>query len=290
MSYVMKQKLESINDLVDLAPTLDYAELHPVYFLNGDESRFKVIKNSTTNSEVCTVSNRYQLLQHRDAVNHILSGIQAVGIEGAGTLRNYHDSVVVETYFDNLNIRDNSQDGHINLGMRFTNSFDKTKGFNGVLFGHRQVCENGMIMNKMVPNAPRLSIRHLGDITANITNTIHKFVENIFRMENTVIEIIDSTKNNIISFQNNDTRLEFFKTLVGSQERAELITSINSMELEETQWNIYNALTAFVSHSPDLSYTQYNNIHNKAQDFLISPRMTIQNQIEDIHHQLTVAA
>lgn len=286
----MKQKLESINDLVDLAPTLDYAELYPVYFSNGDESRFKVIKNSTIDSEVCTVSNRYQLLQHRDAVNYILSGIQAIGIEGSGTLRNYHDSVVVETYFDNLSIRDNSQDGNINLGMRFTNSFNKTKGFNGVLFGHRQVCENGMIMNKMIPNAPKLSIRHLGDITTNITDTIHKFIENIFRMENAVIEIIDSTKNSIISFQNNDTQLEFFKSVVGSQERAELITSVNSIELETTQWDIYNALTSFVSHSDDLSYTQYNNIHNKAQDFLISPRTTIQNQIEDLHHQLAAVA
>ena len=104
----MIQNLKSLNDLVDLAPTLDHATAHEVYYPSGDASRFRVIKNDATNREVCTISDRYSILQHNDALNLILTGIEAAGITGGGVLRNYHNNSYRDWETDRKSTRLNS--------------------------------------------------------------------------------------------------------------------------------------------------------------------------------------
>ena len=265
------QKLESLDQLIDYAPTLDKATSHEVYYPSGEASRFHVIKNNTTQEEVCTVSDRYSILQHSDALNLIVSGLQAAGITGAGTLRNYNNNVVVECYFDNLTVRDHSQDGHIQLGMRFTNSFNKTVGFNGMAFGWRQVCQNGLLMSRMVPNAPQMTLKHMGDVVERITNNVKSFVENIVKMEGSLLTIINEARNEIITFESHDQLIRYTSQFVGSEKRAKQIFEIEPVELSTSKWDLYNALTSVVSHDNSLSYNQYTTIHSGAQDMLLKP-------------------
>jgi len=265
------QKLESLDQLIDYAPTLDKATSHEVYYPSGEASRFHVIKNNTTQEEVCTVSDRYSILQHSDALNLIVSGLQAAGITGSGTLRNYNNNVVVECYFDNLTVRDYSQDGYIQLGMRFTNSFNKTVGFNGTAFGWRQVCQNGLLMNRMVPNAPQMTLKHMGNVIERITDNVKSFVENIVKMEGSLLTIINEARNEIITFESHDQLIRYTSQFVGSEKRAKQIFEIEPVELSTSKWDLYNALTAYASHTDKLSFQQYNKIHEGAQDLLTRP-------------------
>lgn len=280
------QSLKSIDELVDYANTLDTATSNEVYYPSGDASRFHVITNNTTGKEVCTVSDKYAILQHKDAVNLILSGIQASGITGSGTLRNYNDNVVVECYFDNLTIRDHSQDGHINLGMRFTNSFDKSIGFSGNMFGWRQVCKNGMLMNRMVPNAPSMFFKHMGDVIERITGSVKTFVEGIVKMEGSLLTIINESRNEVITFESHDQLIRFTSQFVGSERRAKQMFELEPIELNTSKWSLYNAMTAYASHENALSYNQYKTIHEGAQDMLLKP-MTLPDMSTPIMPTLT---
>lgn len=252
--------LQSLDQLVDIAPKLDRATSHEVYYPSGDASRFRIIKNDTTGAEVCTVSKKYTILQHCDALNNIITGIQAAGITGAGAFRDYNNTVAAELYFDNMQVRDNTQDGHINFGLRFTNSFDKSVGFLGEAFGWRQVCSNGMLMNKMLPNAPSMHFKHLGDVVERVTDSLKDFFQRTLAMEGTILEII--------RFESYDQQKLFFVTQLGSEKQSELFIEMENVELEMDQWSIYNAMTSFATHQ-DLSYSQYNNIHKKAQEFVL---------------------
>lgn len=264
------QRLESIEALVDYAPSLDKAKACEVYYPNGDESRFRVIKNMTNDKEVCTVSDRYQVLQHSEAVNLILSGIEASGISGAGVLRNYGNTVVTELYFDNLTIRDHTQDGHINTGIRFTNSFDKSVGFKAEGFMWRQVCSNGMLVNKLLPNAPEMSFKHTGDIIEKITNMTRSFIQGITTMEGSLLEIINEATNQRITFESTDQRLKFIIEQVGSERKAKQFIELENIEVDMTKWDLYNAFTHFASNQPDISYNQYEKIHINAQKILMT--------------------
>lgn len=264
------QHLESLDELVDYANTLDRATSHEVYYPSGEASRFHVIKNDTTDKEVCTVSDKYAILQHNDALNLIISGIQAAGITGGGVMRNYHDNVVVECFFDNLTVRDHSQDGHIQLGMRFTNSFNKSVGFNADIFSYRQVCANGLLMSKLLPDAPQMNFKHIGDVTSRITGNVKSLVENLVKMEGSLLEIINETSQEVIKFEGYDHAIRFISEYVGSEKQAKQLFDIEHVEMETDKWSLYNVLTAYASHRQYLSYSQYNNIHNKAQDLLIN--------------------
>lgn len=265
------QHLESLDELVDYANTLDRATSHEVYYPSGEASRFHVIKNDTTDKEVCTVSDKYAILQHNDALNLIISGIRAAGITGGGVMRNYHDNVVVECFFDNLTVRDHSQDGHIQLGMRFTNSFNKSVGFSGEAYSWRQSCANGMLTSRLLPNAPHIFFKHMGDVVERITNNVKSFVENIVKMEGSLLTIINEARNEIITFESHDQLIRYTSQFVGSEKRAKQIFEIEPVELQSTKWDLYNALTSVVSHDDTLSYHQYTTIHNGAQDMLLKP-------------------
>lgn len=281
MSFV--QQLKSLDEIVDYANGLDKASLVPVYHSSGDESRFRVIKNLNNGEEVCTVSDRYQVLQHSDALNLILSGIQGAGITGSGLLRNYGNQVVVETYFDNLTIRDHSQDGNIQLGFRFTNSFNKALGFNADIFAWRQVCQNGMLGTKLLPNAPEIHFKHMGDVRERITNAIKGVVEGLVKRQGSILEIINESRQEIIRFEGHEQVIKFLAQYVGSEKQATMCFEIENIELEMTRFSLYNCLTSFVSHKKDLSYNQYSKIHEKAQDLLINPfQMPTFRQAEQI--------
>lgn len=271
----MIQNLKSLNDLVNLAHTLDHATAHEVYYPSGDASRFRVIKNDATNREVCTISDRYSILQHNDALNLILTGIEAAGITGGGVLRNYHNNIIVETFFDNLTIRDHSQDSYIQLGMRFTNSFDKSIGFTGGLTGWRQICSNGMLLGRLLPNAPHISFNHCGDVVKRITDSMMNFVESVIKMEGSLLTIINEAREEIITFESHDQLIRFTSQFVGSERRANQIFEIEPIELETTKWSIYNALTSYASHTDTLSYNQYEKINVGAEKLLGMPNITL---------------
>ncbi|MDD3267109.1 MAG: DUF932 domain-containing protein [Burkholderiales bacterium] len=266
----MIQHLNSLDEIVDKALTLDTATSHEVYYPDGEASRFHVIKNDVSKKEVCTISKRYSILQHKDALNLVLSGIQAIGITGGGIMRNYGDTIVAEMYFDNLTVRDHTQDGHINVGMRFTNSFNKSLGFSGSAFLWRQVCQNGMLANKLLPNAPSMSFKHMGNVIERIGDSVKEFVQGLVTVESSLLEIINESTQQVIKFENDENQLKFIIEQVGSERKAKQFIDIEPVELTMDKWSLYNVLTHFASHE-DLSYPQYEKIHENAQKLLINP-------------------
>lgn len=265
MTY--KQHLTTLDQLVDIAPTLDRAVLEPVYFRNGDECRFKVIRNEATNDAVCTVTDKYKILQHSDAVNLIISAIQEAGVTGGGILYNHQNAIKVETYWDNLQIRDPTQDSYIQLGMTFTNSFNKSTGFSGHAFGWRQSCENGMLTSRILENSPKLYFMHTGDIQQRIINSVKYFIENIISIQNTIVQLIIDSQKEVITFDNVDMQIEYISQFSGSKLQAKKIIDAEKLELRESRWNLYNAITSYASHT-DLSFNRYGYIQDRAQDVL----------------------
>lgn len=275
------KRLTSLDQIVDVAPTLDRASKHEVYYPDGTASKFMIIKNDSietvidektgkvkVSNEVCAVSKKYSILQHADAINHIVSGIQAANITGAGCFRDYGNVFSAELYMDNFSIKDPAKDDQINVGLRFVNSFNTSVGFVGELFGWRQTCSNGMAMAKMIPNAPRMSFKHLGDVSKRIADSIKDLVQRTATMEGAILEVINEATGRIVRFESYEQQKQFFVRYVGSEKQAETLIALEGFELEMDQWTLYNGLTHLASHG-DLSFDQYNRFHANAEKFLL---------------------
>jgi len=272
MTYI--QNLKTFDHLLDHVSSLNIAERRTPIYKTGDleqESRFDVIWNTSTGKEICPITKKYQILQHRDAVYAILEAVTAAGITGSGTLRNFGDVISSELYFDNLTMDDPSSDQTIQLGMRFTNSFNKSTGFHGDAFAFRQACKNGMLVNRILEKSIPISFMHTGNILSRVSDAVKSFITNLVTIEETMVSLISKSQDEVIVFYNTEKQIEFLEPYAGSAKQARLIISTGSLDLMPTKWAIYNAMTSYASHDESISYNRYDLLHNKAQDLLLTP-------------------
>lgn len=248
----------------------DKADKVPLY-TEVDDGRFKEvkymgIKNMNTSEIVTTVSPRYSILQHEDAVRMVSSAMDEHGIKAQGNVRNYGDSILLEILFDNVRFDDDSMG--IKFGMKFCNSFSKTNGFNGWAYGHRKVCSNGMHLWKVIPNS-YISVKHTGDVIRRVGEKMHQFVENMASYHGMMVDIIEAAESDIINFENDAQLIESLIPYAGSDRRAKDIIEKTGIEIEIPRWELYNKFTRYASHE-ELSFTMEERIHESAQNILVS--------------------
>jgi len=261
------------DELVDNSMYLDRAEKVPLFFENGERSRYYSVINRNSEKEVCTVSERYGIVQHTDAIERFITSVQSAGIEGYGRIRNFGDTVTCDVIFDNFVVRENKESfdgkGDIHLGATMRNSFNKSVGFSVYPFMLRGVCTNGMIF-KQRSAFNRLYVKHIGDVIGKVGNGIKNIVENMFKIENAVLNMIDVATNNVITFEKReDMILTLGKYAMGERRAYQLIEQYD-LPLSLNVWDLYQVLTEYASWTRDLKYSVYDGIMEGAETILIN--------------------
>lgn len=266
------KNLHGMNRVVNYAQfQTDKAQKVPLYTEVADgqfkEVRYQGIQNLSTKEIVTTVSPRYSILQHGDAVRMVGTAMAEYGIQAQGNVRNYGDSILLEVLFDNVRFDDDSQG--IQFGMKFCNSFSKTNGFNGWAYGLRQICSNGMHLWRVIPNS-YISVKHTGDVVRRVGERMRMFVENMAEYHGMMVDIIEAAESDIINFGNDAQLVQSLIPYAGSDRRAKDIIERKGIEVETPRWELYNKFTEYASHE-ELSFTMEERIHEAAQKILVAP-------------------
>jgi len=266
---------EGFDQIVDNAMGMNKADKVPLYFANGEQSRYYSIMNITEGKEVCTVSDKYGILQHVDAVSNFITGIQSAGIEGQGRLRSFGDTISCDVIFDNFVIREQKEsfDGSegINLGVTMRNSFNKSVGFSVYPFMLRSVCSNGMIFKQkqsMNPVFNRLYVKHIGDVIGRVGNGIKDLIENMFKIENAVLNMIDVATNDVITFEKREDMVLTLGKYVKGERRALNLIQDYDIPLSVNRWDLYQVLTEYASWNRELKYSVYDGVMEGAETIL----------------------
>lgn len=234
----------------------------------------QAVLNLGTGRIAATVSPGYSLLQHQDMVEAVLDGIQRTGFADDAIYRIENDRNIVrlEMLFPEVTLADDvSRDG-LSLGFRFVNSVDKSNGFRADVYLWRKVCANGNYLGKAIPGG-KINMYHVGNWTERIRTIAHDYVtavtDNIVGLQ----EMIDGVMHREVRFEKPADLEATVAAIVG---RTTLPDEMPQIPLITTNWEIYQAITHWTTHSSKISNQTRDNANAMAEKALfVAPKLEI---------------
>ena len=233
---------------------LDYAELRTVYHQEpGLEdysplAKWQLCFNATKNKPATIVSKFYQLIQHRDVAQQVISAVAELGAEYTVDINQHKHRMAIDLKFPALQIEMPALGESFIVGFRVINSYDKSTGVGIVAKFTRKACTNGMVMNGMIP--ANLLFRHNSKekITGlDIQSAINALINSNEKLQALISEAMKDT----LVWKQAE---EFLKKLVWNREKhfeeikKILFVEYGATDESVTRWQMYNALTHYASH------------------------------------------
>ena len=295
----MTIQIGQTDDLQHVAAGLDVAEERDVKFGNENNytGEYKGIYNTSKDELSQIATKKYSIIQHRDVVNGVHAAIDRLGLEVNGKITDNGDRIEGWLHFTNddeyrIVEPGSTGDEDIKLGIQFQNSYDGSCSMMLQGFGYRSICSNGMILGKKMLG--KYHRRHVGDEnTAERIQEIAKDVmDDIARRSDRVQAMIEGAHEDVLEkteiYELLDERFSAQKhienilenldiTLITTKEeneQGEEEEEINLIKEEDaseniTKWEVYNAITAYATHSDEITQNTAENIHNESQKVLL---------------------
>lgn len=235
---------------------LDVAEERPVAVAHGfdlagqgdnwqQQNNVKAIWNTTKNHFVTVVSSKYTLIQHAEAFKPALETVRALGLKVKGEMFSQGPRAWAYCLFQDHEIK--PADGEkIQLGVMFKNGFTGTNAISGVAFAGRLVCQNGMILGKVL--GQRCYMRHIGEIKMPFEDLIKQVIDSSARLTEIANEAIAES----ITYAEVEALL---KALMPPKMAQELMLELKDYE-RISRWDVYNSMTAYMSHNMNSQRTR----------------------------------
>jgi len=241
-----KNYFDSVEELREIVTTLDQAEVRPVFVGDEQSMAHQGIWNLGTDSLSVIASDNYSLVNHQAAF-----GLLAQGLEGKnfyGNVKNYNDYVSCDVFFPELKIKDDA-DG-IDLGMKVVNSYNKSASFKGYATAMRLVCTNGMYLRRIIPDL-QFSYIHVGDLDSSVGPILDGFFNALNHSTDMVQATVATAQEVKVAFDSEEQVEATFTDLLRSPVHAKkLMPYYNPVDfLNPSKWEVYNAITAYVSHA-----------------------------------------
>ena len=247
---------------------LDTAHSEPLYRALNNPTSFNCVVNDHTNEAVCTTSQMYSIIQHKQAIDTVLLGLQGEGIEAKGIIKDYGNVAVLELLFDNAVKANDNQP--VTMGIRFVNSFNKSTGFSGGAYAWRQICSNGMHAMALLRNT-NIYFKHIGEAELRMEKAIGKFMNNLTRNEELLVSFINTALDTPVRFKDNAEKIATIAAYVGSERRAKSVIEVTGIPNDTDVYSLYNAITDYASHQ-EMSYSMVNTLQQGAQHLLSNAR------------------
>lgn len=271
--FVRQPAWHGLGTIVKTAPTsldalhlagLDWDVIQQPVFVNGKElSNYKANVRNSDNSVLGIVSNRYDIIQNKDAFDFTDSLIGGdVRYETAGSLRNGKTVWLLTKLPDTKILGDD-----IEQYVCFCNSHDGKGAVKVFCTPIRVVCWN--TLNAAVSGAKRSwSFKHMGDLNSKL-NEARKTLE----LANDYIVELEKEADVMANTTVSDTQIytlakTLFPTSSDMTERQlksaeynknaflKCIDAPDIKKFKNTEWGVVNALSDFVSHTEPLRNTE----------------------------------
>lgn len=227
----------------------------------------KGVINLRTGTLAAVTGMDYSVLQHGDGLGVAMNTIQSLGMNALYAIENDGNVARMEVLFPEISVQDDTQEGVL-LGVRMSNSYDKSTGFRGELFGFRQWCANGCY-SKRILGEVNINARHVGANFETLEKDVLKFVKHVIDSPQVVQSVITTAIEAKLEFLDNQQVYDTVFAHTGNMKQAEKIAA--EIPLKTNRWTLYNAFTRYLSHE-DVTHKTRDTLAEKAEKILLDER------------------
>jgi hypothetical protein len=256
---------------------------------------FKGIYNNSIGKTVAFVSPDFKLIQHKEYIKCFAESLDSLHIPYGMTYQQENSKVFAKFKFKNDTLKFEKLGEEFMTGLQLSNSYDKSFGVIVAPLLTRLACTNGMVLSRMgqtftTTHRSKLiddmkvfaetRINHLVNSFSEIQGWVSSAMENSIEWE-VACRILEK------SITSNKHREEILKRLgiamiivkkdkVRKAERCEYIFESDAVKKDKfNRWEIYNAITHYLSHGQQLAPILADSYQRKAETLLITPLETM---------------
>jgi len=246
---------------------LDSAHTEQIFRTDSNEiTNFRAVVNERTNQVVCVPSQNYKVILHSQIANTISEYFGSLNVPIFGKIDDYGDQFSLTVIFKDSHISIDPK-GKINLGIRFTNSYDLSRAFKGEFFGFRQYCMNGLAFGKTT----HLVFKHKHTGNFEVDKVLIEFIHKCIKENTSLNNYISNCLKDSIEWELAEKIINrFFPT----NEKVQRIILENakdeSSDKQLTRWELYNGITYWATHFAG-TLTAHDSAQIKAEKLLTTP-------------------
>ena len=271
VSESITKPFENVQGLEAIILGLDKAIIKPVYTENVDNrqhqkmERYAAIINENRKIVEAIVSNKYTLVQHKDAFEPLIKAVKLLNIKVHGEVVDCGGRVYINMLFDSPEAKVIPADGHeIQLGLRAINSYDASHALFAEAYGYRALCTNGMILGKTLVSCVKKI--HIGEISeAKLMST---FIKEVLKSSPKLIKLTNDAIKERVSQMH--MQVVFKRLKFGDRQVMKILKRVKKHE-EITRYDLYNRATDWITHQPNITEDTKRVYHSRATELLEKP-------------------
>lgn len=290
--YTTYQQAENLKEVQNVTNNLDKSKLVPLQINDGG-----VIKNVTkfngvyniSKGDFCTiVSPNYNLIQHKQYIDNFAQALDRLNIKYKMIIKQQGNKVFADIEFTEKKHKFKELNEEFMIGLRLVNSYNKTTGL-GILARYKRLaCMNGMIVTRdenvftvkhnskllnelesFIEKRINLIISNSEELKNWVSNsmkdsiewtTVCKILEKIILQRNHREEILKQLNISMIEVKEKNTKKVKIKYVLDNKEKKKL-----------TRWDIYNAVTYYLSHGEQITPHIEECYQKHAEKILMNP-------------------
>lgn len=268
----------NLTELRNEALSFDQAEARPV-FVGAEHSEAKehqAIWNLDKNTLACIASEKYNIAQHQDVIEGVAEALQQIGVDCTARTRNSGNKILVDIQFDNAKLYVQKGEEFL-AGIRLINSYDKSTGIMILPRLVRLACSNGMVVN--VGFLKEFSVKHTSKLVQDFEKVGREVIKSLVESNEKFKALINNCIGDSVEWEILDRIAA--KLFEAKKHREAILEILHKDELTEvTRWDLYNAVTNYVTHNNSLSAGVDIFLQNKAKRILVTPLAQLTPHIE----------
>jgi len=302
----MKENLSftcnNLEEIKTATSQLDRANLVPLKIDDGgvvkDVENFKGIYNVTQGKFCTAVIPYYNLIQHKQYFDNFADSLNKLGINFSMVIQQQGNRAFADIEFKDRNLKFEKLNEEFTTGIRLINSYNKSTGICVMPKFTRLACTNGMVITRMEKT---LSVKHHSKLVCDIQVFIEKRINHIIsRNEDLKIWVSESIKDSIEWRNTCGILAKLFKQIKHREEILKRlgidIIAIKDKKTKKknvsyvwtdktkkkdkfTRWEIYNAITHYLTHGEQIT-PHIENLFQKRAEILLTTKLEKMPKIE----------
>ena len=273
---------------------LDIASRVPIQIVDGGVVKqvhdWVGIYNNSKGHLSTVVVPYYNLIQHKDYFDGFAEAMTRLGMNFTMSIKQQGDKAYADIDFPDRKIELKKVDEKFTSGLRLINSYDKSTGLYAMPRFMRLICSNGMIITE---EERTISIKHHSKLILEIQSFIETRLQELINMDDTLKRWVNESMVDSLEWKFCCRILE--KLFIQPKHREEILKrlGINMVEIQNkktkkitydyvwndvqqkktklTRWEIYNAITQYLTHGQFISPHIENLFSKHAEKLLITP-------------------
>jgi len=265
----MPEEIMGMAELKNKAIGFDRAEMRDVHIVKDGEDylskRHMGVWNVDKNELACLAPKSYMVIQHRYAVEKLIEAVTSLNIKAEALLKRSKHGIQIDFNFPESKFELTEVGESFTTGIRVVSDYSQVAGLVIAARVTRLACSNGMIVNDIVK--PK-RVKYTEELKITVEGLIDKIIKDIISNDDKLANLVSISMRDSVEWQ--ALRL-LTKAMFKKQKHVKEILS--RVKLDEngrvTRWNLYNAVTNYVSRWGSRLKPQVDTwLQNKAQKIL----------------------